>query len=97
VQIGKPDDRHRNGPHGWAVLKASRRESAHNQLQDFEIFASSWFDSVPYRKIVLYNAAARRIDICFQSEKAVSDGVKISLEFSFERDWPVTDESELWY
>jgi hypothetical protein len=40
---------------------------------------------------------ARRIDICFQLEQAVSDGAKISLEFSFERDWPVTDESELWF
>jgi hypothetical protein len=62
VQIGKPNDRQPTEPRGWAVLKTSRRESAFNQLQDFEIFAGSWFDSVPYRKIVLYNVAARRID-----------------------------------
>jgi hypothetical protein len=97
LQVRKPNDRHPTEPNGWAVLKTSRRESAFKQLQDFECFAGKWFGSLPYRKIVLYNAAARRIDICFQSEQAVSDGAKISLEFSFERDWPVTDESELWF
>jgi hypothetical protein len=50
-------------------------------MQDFEWFAGKWlvrFSSVPYHKIVLYNAAARRIDVSFQSEQAVSDEAKRS-------------------
>ena len=96
VQVEKPNDRHPTERHGWAVLKSSRRESALKELEDFTLFADQWFGSLEYRKMVLYSAIRRRIDICFQSKDLV-DGVKIGLEFCFERDWPVTDESDWWF
>jgi hypothetical protein len=96
VQVEKTNDRHPTEPDGWAVLKSSRRESTLNELGDFTLFADRWSGSLEYSKMVLYNATHRRIDICFQSKDLV-DGVMIGLEFSFERDWPVTDESDWWF
>jgi hypothetical protein len=66
-------------------------------LEGFTIFADQWFGSIPYQKTVLYSVMRRRIDICFQSQSAVVDGANIALEFSFEYDWPVTDESDWWF
>lgn len=97
VQQAKPNDRHPTEPNGWAVLKTSRRQSAMEDLEGFTIFADQWFGLIPYEKTVLYSVMRRRIDICFQSQSAVVDGANIALEFSFERDWPVTDESDWWF
>jgi hypothetical protein len=98
VQLGKPSDRHPTDPDGWAGLKTSRREAAWKELEDFTLFADKWFgSSVEYRKMVLYNSALRRIDICFQAKTLNVSGCSIGLEFSFERDWPVTDESDWWH
>jgi hypothetical protein len=67
--LGKPNDHHPNEPDGWAELKTSRCEAAWKELEDFTLFADKWFgSSLKYRKMVLYNSALRRIDICFQSE-----------------------------
>jgi hypothetical protein len=81
----------------WALLKTSRRQSAMKDLEGFTLFAEQWFGSIPYEMTILYNVMHRRIDISFQSQKAVVDGAKIALEFRFERDWPVTDESDWWF
>jgi hypothetical protein len=95
VQLEKPNDRHTRDPPGWVVFKPQRREPAMAELQPFTDFAKAWFEGDAFRSLVLYNAGARRVDICFQSKNEV--GIKIALEFCFERDWPVTDESDWWF
>jgi hypothetical protein len=96
VQLEKASESHTRDPLGWAVFKPQRRESAMAELQPFTDFAEAWFEGDAFRSLVLYkNAGARRVDICFQSKNEV--GIKIALEFSFERDWPVIDESDWWW
>eukprot|EP00978_Attheya_sp_CCMP212_P022515 scaffold67214_cov53-Attheya_sp.AAC.4 len=97
VQLEKTNDRHTQDPLGlgWAVFKPQQHESAMAELQPFTDFAKGWFKGDAFRSLVLYNAEARRVDICFQSKNEV--GIKIALEFSFERDWSVTDESNWWW
>jgi hypothetical protein len=46
--------------------------------------------------MVLYNAAARRLDVGFRSKEPEANGRNVALEFTFERDWPVTNEDD-WY
>jgi hypothetical protein len=96
TRLETPNDRHPTEPVGWAVFKTARRDAALQELNDFVAFADSWFGVVPYLKTGLYNADARRIDIRFQSKSTGSGGFKTALEFSFERDWPMTDESS-WF
>jgi hypothetical protein len=88
--------RHPNDPLGWATPLIASREAVLQEVVDFIAFANTWFGQVKFRTGVLYNAAARRVDICFHSKQPESHGLKIGLEFSFERDWPVTDESD-WF
>jgi hypothetical protein len=85
-----------DGTLGWGVLKTEQRDAALQEFSNFVAFADSWFGVVPYRKIVLYNANTRRVDVCFQSIGTGSGGFKAALEFSLARDWPITDESD-WF
>jgi hypothetical protein len=96
VPWGKPNLRHPTLENGWAVLKTSRREEAFQELQDFKVFADHWFGEVAYEKVVLYHSVCRRIDICFKSKDKLNNRY-VGLEFSFERDWPVPDESDIWF
>jgi hypothetical protein len=88
--------RHPSQRTGWSVIETSHRDEAWRQLSDFSVFANAWFGPhTAYHKYILYNAEARRVNICFLSKESI--GLRpIALEFSFEPDWPVADESELW-
>jgi hypothetical protein len=93
TRLEAPTDRYPTEPLGWVVLKTERRDAALQELNNFVAIADSWFEGIPYLKTVLYNADARRVDLCFQSKDTGSGGYKTALEFSFERDWNITDES----
>lgn len=96
--------RHANNRHpgqeetgSWTTIKTAHRDEAWRQLSDFTLFAQAWFGPCnPFHKYFLYHAHLRRIDVCFLSKDRIGLS-HIALEFSFERDWPVADESELWF
>jgi hypothetical protein len=94
LQIQKPNDRHSSEPHRWAELKTSRRESAFKISNGLPANGSVQFLTARLCCTTL------RLDVsifAFRRKKAVSHEAKISLAIIFECDWPVTDESKLWF
>jgi hypothetical protein len=91
-----PNPRNDNHPIGWVVPRTEWRDAVLAELVDFVDFAKSWFGGVEFETMVLYNAEARRLDVCFRSKQPEANGRKVALEFTFERDWPVASEGD-WY